>query len=129
MLTIGNEPESESESEDESYQGITNDKTVSPKDLYFIPMEINKLLKESTGIDADWPPDSNDLTFTKANLSIPIMLYNFLSWRLGFTSDPVTDEKVKINPTDEKKVVSIAQDLIYAESKGRKQLTSHWLLD
>ena len=89
--------------------------------MYFTALEINKLLKESTGIDADWPPDSNDLTFTKANLSIPIMLYNFLSWCLGFTSDPVTDEKVKINPTDEKKVVSIAQDLIYAESKGRKQ--------
>ena len=49
------------------------------------------------------------------------MLYNFLSWCLRFASDPVTDEKVKINPTDEKKVVSIAQDLIYAESKGRKQ--------
>ena len=81
--------------------------------MYFTALEINKLLKQSTGIDADWPPDSNDLTFTKANLSIPIMLYNFLSWCLGFTSDPVTD--------DEKKVVSIAQDLIYAESKGRKQ--------
>ena len=53
MLAIGNEPESESESEDESDQRITNDKTVSPKDLYFTALEINKLLKESTGIDAN----------------------------------------------------------------------------
>lgn len=55
MLAIGNEAESESEPEDESGQGIINDKTVSPKDLYFAALEINKLLKESTGIDADWP--------------------------------------------------------------------------
>ena len=48
MLAIGNEPQSESE--DESDQQITNDKTVSPKDLYFTTLEINKLLKESTGI-------------------------------------------------------------------------------
>jgi hypothetical protein len=78
-------------------------------------------LEESTGIDSDWPPDSYDLTFLKANQSIPIMLYNFLSWCLGFTSEPVTDKKVKINPSDEKKVVSMAQDLIYAQSRGRKQ--------
>ena len=121
MPAIGDESQSESDSEDENSQGIINDKTVSPKDMYFTALEMNKLLKESTGIDADWPPNSHDLTFTKANLSIPIMLYNFLSWCLGFTSDPVTDEKVKINASDERKVVSIAQDLIYADSKGRKQ--------
>ena len=36
---------------------------------------------------------------------------------------------MKINPTDEKKVVSIAQDLIYAESKGRadSQVTGSWI--
>ena len=97
--------------------------------MYFTTLEINKLLKESTGIDANWPPDSHDLTFKKANQSIPITLYNFVSWCLGYTSEPVTNEKVKINPSDERKVVWIAQDLIYAESgkKADSQVTGSWI--
>ena len=85
--------ESDGEYEDENGQGIINDKTISPKGMYFTALEINKLLKESTGIDANWPPDSHDLTFKKVNQSILIMLYNLLSWCLGYTSEPVTDEK------------------------------------
>lgn len=43
----------------------------------------------------------------------------------GFASDPVPDEKVNITHSDKTIVVSIAQDLIYAESKERIQtLTS-----
>ena len=49
------------------------------------------------------------------------MLYNFLAWSIGFTCDPTTDKKVEISSKEEAKVVSIAEDLIYAESKGKKQ--------
>ena len=83
MPTITNDSELESDSEDENNQRNIDDKKVSPKDMYFTALEINKLLKNSTGIDADWPPDSHDLTVTKANQSIPVLLYNFLSWCVG----------------------------------------------
>lgn len=74
---------------------IIYEKPVSPKYMYFTALEIDKLLTGRTGIDSDWSPDFYRLTFKKANQSIPIMLYNFLAWCLGFASDTVTDEKVK----------------------------------
>ena len=57
------------------------------------------------------------------------MLYNFLAWSVGFTCDPTTDKYVDISSKEEAKdlVVSMAQDLIYAESKGKKQ--THKSLD
>ena len=113
--------ESDSEEEECGHQNIERDKEVKITDIYFIALEIRKLLRESKGINAEWPLDSHDLTFPHAKESIPVMLYNFLAWSIGFTSDPSTDKKVEISSKEDAKVVSIAQDLIYAESKGKKQ--------
>ena len=83
-------------------------------------MEIRKLLKERKGVDSGWPPDSHDLTLPLAMESISVKLYNFLAWALGFSYEPVSEERVRISENEQTKVVSIAQDLIYAESKGKK---------
>lgn len=61
----------------------------SHKDMNLTALE--NLWKGSTGIDSDWLPDSQGLTFTKANQTIPIMLFNFISWCLRFECEPVTD--------------------------------------
>ena len=90
------------------------------QDFFPVAMEIKKLLQESKGIDADWPPDSHDLTLQFARKSIPVKLYNFLAWTMGFSDQPLREEKVQISGNEQTKLVSIAQDLIYAESKGRK---------
>lgn len=92
----------------------------SLKQLFYAAIEIRELLKESNGVDS-WPPDSHDLTLELATNSIPVKLYNFLAWCLGFSSEPVADEMVEITTSEKTKVVSIAQDLIYAESRGKKQ--------
>ena len=89
-------------------------------DFFSVAVEIKKLLQESKGIDADWPPDSHDLTLQFARESIPVKLYNFLAWAMGFSDEPLCEERVEISGNDQTKLVSIAQDLIYAESKGRK---------
>ena len=44
-----------------------------------------------------------------------------MAWCLLFSSEPVEQEMVEICPSEKTKVVSIAQDLIYAESNGKKQ--------
>jgi hypothetical protein len=90
------------------------------KELFFAAMEIKKLLMESKGVDAEWPPDSNDLTLELATRCVPVRLYNFLAWCLGYSCDPIEDGMVNLSPSEKRKVVSIAQDLIYAESKGKK---------
>ena len=135
MLTVGDvadctaAPEREfdtlSDSEEDEYaddeyagQNIECNKEVRAKDIYFVALEIRKLLRDSKGINAEWPPDSHDLTLTRAKESIPVMLYNFLAWSVGFTMD----KNVDISSKEDAKVVSIAQDLIYAESKGKKQM-------
>ena len=115
--------DTQSDSEEEEYadQNTERDKEVKARDIYFVALEIGKLLRDSQGINAGWPPDSHDLTLTREKESIPVMLYNFLAWSVGFTCDPTMDKKVEISSKEDTRVVSIAQDLIYAESKGKKQ--------
>jgi hypothetical protein len=67
------------------------------------------------------PPDSHDLTWALATKSIPIKVYNFLVLCFGFFCKPIQHEMVEIRPSEKAKVVSIAQDMIYAESSGKKQ--------
>jgi hypothetical protein len=93
----------------------------SLEQLFHAALEVRKLLSESKGVTSDWPPDSHDLTLALATKSIPVKLYNFLAWCLGFSAEPIQHEMVEIRPSERTKVVSIAQDLIYAESSGKKQ--------
>ena len=93
----------------------------SLQQLFHAALKVRQLIKESKGVDSGWPPDSHDLTLALATKSIPVKLYNFLAWSLGFSGEPIDHEMVEINPSEKTKVVSIAQDLIYAESSGKKQ--------
>ena len=93
----------------------------SVQELFHAALEVRALISESRGVGDEWPPDSHDLTLSRATKSIPVKLYNFLAWTLGFSSEPIDDEMVEIRPSEKSKVVSIAQDLIYAEWSGRKQ--------
>ena len=93
----------------------------SLQQLFHAALEVRLLIKERNGVDSGWPPDSHDLTLALATKSIPVKLYNFLAWSLEFSCEPIDDEMVDIIPSEKTKVVSIAQDLIYAESSGKKQ--------
>ena len=96
-------------------------KKFKAKDIYFVALEIWKLQRDNKGINAEWPPDSHDLTLTRAKESILVMLYNFLAWSVGFTCDPTMyKNSSEISCKEDAKVISIAQDLIYAESKCKK---------
>ena len=122
------ESQSEDESDDDDhYEGSDydfrrrRDEVSMNKNMYFTALEVRKLLTESKGVDSEWPPDSHDLTLSLARQSIPVRLYNFLAWCVGYSSDPVENQMVEISSNQSAKIVSIAQDLIYAESNGKKQ--------
>lgn len=126
VSTLENESEDEhDDNHDDQYEGddssFSRDGESVTRNMYFTAMEVKKLLTESKGVHSEWPPDSHDLTLSFARQSIPTKLYNFLAWCLGFSSDPIDDEMVEIGSSENAKVVSIAQDLIYAQSKGKKQ--------
>ena len=80
-------------------------------------MEMNRILKKSPGVD-EWPPNSSDLTLDHTTTSIPVKLFNFIAWNLGYSEESVVDE---ISRSQRCKVVSIIQDFVYAEAKGKKQ--------
>ena len=127
LFTLESQSEDEDDDDDDQYEGNDNsfkrqtDAVSMNKNMYFAALEVRKLLTESKGVNSEWPPDSHDLTLLLARESISVKLYNFLAWCLGFSSDPVNNQMVDISSSESAKVVSIAQDLIYAESKGKKQ--------
>ena len=111
-MTAGDVPDAyqdstlESQSEDESddddhYEGSDydfrrrRDEVSMNKNMYFTALEVKKLLTESKGVDSEWPPDSHDLTLSLARQSIPVRLYNFLAWCVGYSSDPVENQTHK----------------------------------
>ena len=78
---IDSESEEFSTEEEEcGHQNIERDKEVKMTDIYFVALEMRKLIRESKGINTEWPPDSHDLRFANAKESIPVMFYNFLAW-------------------------------------------------
>ena len=122
------ECQSEDENDDDDYYERSNydvkrrrDEVSANKNMYFAALEIRKLLRESKGVDSEWPPDSCDLTLSLARQSISVKLYNFLAWCVGY-SDPVENQMVEISSNESDKIVSIAQDFIYAESNDKKQM-------
>ena len=121
LSTLDSQSENENEDDDEHEDHFGIRKDDMTKSMYFTALEIKKLLTECEGVSSEWPPDSHDLLLSLARQSIPVKLYNFLAWCVGFSSDPAKDERVKISSVEDAKIVSIAQDLVYAESKGRKQ--------
>ena len=130
MLAVESQSEEENDYDDadndndglnKSNVNVVEDEASVTRNLYFTALEVRKLLRESKGITSNWPPDSHDLTTALARQSVPVKLYNFLAWSLGFSSDLVDGEIVHVTPSKDAKVLSIAHDLIYAESSGKKQ--------
>ena len=131
MLVVESQSEDENTDDDDddndddslnkSNANIFEDEASVTRNLYFAASEVRKFLRESKGITSKWPPDSHDLTTAFARQSFPVKLYNFLAWSLGFSSELVNCKIVDVTPSKDAKVLSIAQDLIYAESSGKKQ--------
>ena len=77
----------------------------------------NLLMNVDTNIS--WPPDSEDLKYENAVSALPIELVNFLIVMLGFSDKILFSAKIQIPEDKEKKVVSIAQDLIHTSTSGK----------
>ena len=125
MMEIDHADESQDEETDTDILGKslcgTGKATASPdNEIFNAAMEIRRMTRESKGVDG-WPPDSNDLTIDLATESIPIKLFNFVAWAVGYSDEPSVDERVMVSHGQSCKVVSICHDLVYAEAKSKKQ--------
>ena len=75
-----------------------------------------------------WPPSSDHLTVKTAEEIVPPNLYNFLAWTVGASDEACSDKCVFLPPATHRRILTIAQDIIYLQSKGRKQLPKHMSL-
>ena len=82
-------------------------------ELFHVAMSLKNLLYNNKRINVVSPPDSHDLSMEEAIRSIPSRLFNFIAWILGFSVEPVEENKVSISVSETCKVVSIAQALVY----------------
>eukprot|EP00057_Strongylocentrotus_purpuratus_P015294 XP_011669768.1 PREDICTED: uncharacterized protein LOC105440883 [Strongylocentrotus purpuratus] len=72
-----------------------------------------------------WPPTSPDLTPEAAKEAIPSILFNFLSWVVNSTNEPEVNKLVDVSVEDERKLLSMCQDVMYMSCKGSIILPKH----
>ena len=66
-----------------------------------------------------WPPTASDISFENVkNLVLPI-LFNFITWVLGFSDDPGQSSYIDVDEADKVKIFSVCQDLIHIFSHER----------
>ena len=75
-----------------------------------------------------WPPTPEDLV--ENNVDISDLVYNLLAWVLyGDSGDEaVSDEKLPLSDTNNRHVMSIAQDMLHVVSNGRVKTPKHVVL-
>ncbi|GBM52189.1 hypothetical protein AVEN_97627-1 [Araneus ventricosus] len=93
--------------------------------LYKDAFILSNILRNSPILQCKWPPTAED--FSEANIEkmIPSLLFNFSAWAVGETDELVTDTFVNTSKNIKRKLFSVAQDLIYISSAGRKQTPKH----
>ena len=115
--------EDEGENEDHETFTCTNDaKKATLKDLYNAALTVRNTLR---GCKASWyehwPPLASEITGENVRKLVSPILFNFLTWLLGFSEEPEESTYVKVEENIAVKVFSVCQDLIYICSKGRIQ--------
>ena len=86
-----------------------------------IATELRNCLKEVKGVDG-WPPNLNDFNLQNYKAGIPFQLFNFLCHVLGLSDDFfATENYLEISEDLALKVLALAYNMVYVQSKGKKQ--------
>ena len=84
----------------------------------------NSVSKFSTS----WPPTAENLNVDIAKSLVPHQLFNWIAWTTWLNDDPQADTYATVGTTEEKKILSIAQDIMYLHAKGRVSTPKHHAL-
>lgn len=96
--------------------------SVALKDIYSIALELKENIRiHSRSWYKNWPPLSTDISSESVEKVVSPLLFNFISWLLGYSEDPEESDYVELNENATVKVFSICQDLVYNSTKGRNQ--------
>jgi hypothetical protein len=88
--------------------------------LYAIALLLRSCIQETATFPRVWPPTSVDISNDAAKDITPIVLFNFIAWVMNKSDEPTLDSFVRLQKSEERKVLSVAQDMIYITHNGRK---------
>ena len=136
-LSKGNVAESFLKENDETWQSEidssdegqnTNRKKLNADDkkatlnIHYVALTLREILRSPTASWYEsWPPLASDITVETVKKQISPLLFNFVTWLLGFQDGPEDVEYVELEENVAVKVFSICQDLVYVCNKGRIQ--------
>ncbi len=93
---------------------------------YFSSKIVKNAIEDSVSkFKCPWPPTAEDLDTDSARRLVPHELFNWITWITGISEEPAMDEYVKVAEKEEKKILSIAQDIIFLKTKGRVDTPKH----
>ena len=96
--------------------------SVALKDIYSVALELRENIQiHSSSWYKNWPPLSTDISSENVKKVVSPLLFNFIAWILGYSTDPEESDYVELNETDTVKIFSICQDLVYNSTRGRNQ--------
>ena len=95
---------------------------VTIKDLYFAALELrNNIHSNSESWYKQWPSAASDIRGEIVRKVVSPLLFNFISWLLGYSDELQESGYVDMDEELAVKVFSVCQDLVYNSSKGRSQ--------
>ena len=109
---------SEDSESSESILDQTSRTTQPFRELFHAAQEMKASMSD-VKTNTTWPPIANDMTADKINELIPTKLYNFLAWCTGVSEDVNESEKALVPDESHRRLLAVAQDLIYIRSKGK----------
>ena len=93
---------------------------------YFSSKIVKNAIEDSLSqFKCPWPPTAENLNTDSARKLVPHKLFNWIAWTIGINEEPSVNEYVKVAENEEKKILSIAQDIIFLKAKGRVVTPKH----
>ena len=116
------ESDSAFEIDGEGHANMHANKRASLKELYTVGMTLKSDLQDQTSTwYENWPPLASDITGENVKKMVPLRLFNFMAWLLGFSDDPEDAEYIALEDKTTAKILSLCQDLVYVANKGKVQ--------
>ena len=90
------------------------------RERFSTALDVKRKIDDVSTSALPWPPTADDLTMDYAEEIIPPILFNLIAWMVGASQDPADEEFVKVTDVEKRRILTIAQDIIYLASKGKK---------
>ena len=91
--------------------------------LYNDALILREKINNHPDLHLPWPPLATHITNKNAINSVPTEICYVLAWICGFSTEPTLDGFVKVKDNENKKLLSIAQDLVFIASHGKRVTT------